>query len=118
MIEGSFNLRDTNLLDGDFLYMNEPGWTVSGNRRLLIRQNSSTITGWTELWGHYVSTNRYGFKLPNNYLIQQQASTDTQYIFRYTTYYSSSSYYNGLIVGSPGVSRFWLQGYNTGVGYT
>jgi hypothetical protein len=66
------------------------------------------------LWGQYVTTDVYKFKFPQNYLIQQQATIDTQYIFRYTTYYSSSSYYNGLIVGGPGVSRFYLRGYHSG----
>jgi hypothetical protein len=47
MLEGSFNLRDTTLLNGDWIYITEPGWTLSGKRRMLIRQNSSTITGWT-----------------------------------------------------------------------
>ena len=52
--------------------------------------------------------------MPNNNLIQQQATIDTQYIFRYTTYYSSTSYYNGFIMGGVGVSRFYLQGYHSG----
>ena len=52
-IEGTINLRQNTLLNSDYLEINEPGWTVRGSRRLLIRQNSSSITGWTELYGWY-----------------------------------------------------------------
>jgi hypothetical protein len=116
-MEGTFNLRDTTLLNGDYIYIIEPGWTAYGLRRLQIKQNSSTIDGWTELWGYYVSTNRYRFELPPNNVVQQQATKDTQFIFRYTTSFArdvSWSYYNGFVVGGAGVSRFWLQGQHSG----
>lgn len=83
---------------------------------MLIKQNSSLVTGWTELWGYPTpTTNLYRFELPNNYLIQQQISTDAQYIFRYTTYYAGDSgYYNGFVIGGPGVSKFILSAYHSG----
>ena len=47
LIEGTFNLRSTTINNGDYLFISEPGWTVYGTRRLLIKQNSSAVTGWT-----------------------------------------------------------------------
>jgi hypothetical protein len=47
LIEGVFNLRDTKMFNSDYFYVSEPGWTLSGNRRLLIKQNSSSVTEWT-----------------------------------------------------------------------
>lgn len=37
MIEGTFNLRAQTLINGDYLYIYEPGWTAYGNRRFQIR---------------------------------------------------------------------------------
>lgn len=116
LIEGSFNLRDTTLENGDYIYITDPGWTASGKRRLLIKQNSSAVTGWTELDAHNAGAPQYGFKLPDNNLVSQAANINTEYLFRYTTYYSDSGsgYYNGFVVGDPGVAKFWLRGYHSG----
>lgn len=111
-LEGSFNLRDTTLQNGNYIFITEPGWTASGNRRLIIKQNNSAVTGWTELDGYSMGSNIYRYQLPDNYLKSQAATKDIQYIFRYTTYYSGSSYYNGFIVGAPGTHRFYIQGNN------
>lgn len=54
--------------------------------------------------------------MPTNYHITLSATTDVQFLFRYTTYYSSSSdwsYYNGFEITGAGVSRFWLQTYSS-----
>ena len=64
------------MLNNDIIQIVEPGWTVRGSRRLIIKQNSSSVTGWTELWGVHHSGNSYRFFLPQNYLIQQQATKD------------------------------------------
>ena len=64
-----------------------------------------------------MGSNRYRFELPQNYLINQQATKDVQFVFRYTTHYPSSGYYNGFIIGGPGVHRFQIQG-NDGSTYT
>jgi len=120
LIEGTFNLRVTTLNNPDYLYITEPGWTVYGNRRLLIKQNSSSVTGWTELAGYSNTANYYRFQIPTNFLIQQQINPSTQYLFRYTTCYASTtstltwSQYNGFVVGGPGVSKFWLTTYDAG----
>jgi hypothetical protein len=47
LIEGTFNLRLTALINGDFIYITEPSWTVYGTRRMVIKPNISTVTGWT-----------------------------------------------------------------------
>lgn len=42
---------------------------------------------------------------------------NTEYLFRYTSHYSSSSdwsYYNGLVTGGPGNSRFHITTYRSG----
>lgn len=107
MIEGVFNLRLTTLLNGDYIYISEPGWGIGGSgvRRLLIKQNLTSVTGWTELVGAYISTNYYRYTLPTNYLMTQSATVGIQYLFRYNVYNSNP---NGFIVGGPGVSRFWI----------
>jgi hypothetical protein len=47
-LEGTFNLRQAALSSGHYIYIIEPGWNDnSGTRRLLIKQNSSLVTGWT-----------------------------------------------------------------------
>jgi hypothetical protein len=108
-----FNLRLTTLLNGDYIYISEPGWSVSGgNRRMLIKQNSTTVTGWTELFGYYVSTNYYRFALPTNYLMTQSATVSIDYLFRYNVYNINP---NGFISGGTGVSRFWITTVHSGV---
>lgn len=53
ILEGTFNLRSSTLNNPDYLYITEPGgggyngWAAYGNRRLSIKQNSSSVTGWT-----------------------------------------------------------------------
>lgn len=48
MLEGTFNLRLTSLVNGDYIYISETGWSASGgDRRLVIKQNSTSVTGWT-----------------------------------------------------------------------
>ena len=47
LLEGTFNLRTTTLTNPDYLYITEPGWSIYGSRRLLIKQNISSVTGWT-----------------------------------------------------------------------
>ena len=46
-------------------------------------------------------------------MVNQQANPNTQYLFRYTGYYSGS-YYNGFIAGGAGVSKFWITAYTGG----
>jgi hypothetical protein len=122
MLEGTFNLRLTTLLNGDYIYIGEPGWSSSGgDRRLLIKQNTSSVTGWTELFGYTVTTNsNYRFTLPTNYLMTQSATINIQYIFRYYVYFTDP-YYNGFVMGGTGVSRFWITTVHSGttqeVGY-
>jgi hypothetical protein len=57
--------------------------------------------------------------LPTDQLIPQSAEINTQYIFRYTSYYSDSAngYWNGFIMGGPGTHRFYLQSYDNSQGY-
>lgn len=57
-LEGTFNLRPTAITNGQYIYISEPGWNVNGGtRRLLIKQNTSSVTGWTELAGDNTATN-------------------------------------------------------------
>jgi len=46
-------------------------------------------------------------------LVSQQANPNTQYLFRYTSYYPSG-YYNGFVAGGAGVSKFWLTANDAG----
>lgn len=105
MIEGSFNLRIANLYNGDYLYFYDPSWSTYGDRRMLIKQNSTAVTGWTELSG-YAYSNYYRFKMPTNYVNTLTLTTNTQFIFRYTCYFSDP-YYNGFAIGL-GNQKFWL----------
>jgi hypothetical protein len=116
MIEGTFNLRLQTLSNGDYLYITDPGWTIYGTRRLVIKQNSTAVTGWTELPIAYISARYYRFTIPTNYLMTQQATISTQYIFRYTSY-STDPYYNGFIMGGTGVSSFALTTQRSGTYY-
>lgn len=109
----------TTLLNGDYIYISEAGWNDrSGDRRLLIKQNVSSVTGWTELFGYSINSTYYRFTLPQNNLVIQSAVTSIQYLFRYTIYNVNP---NGFISGGTGVSRFWIVTQHTGtyqeVGY-
>jgi hypothetical protein len=119
LLEGSFNLRLGTLQNGDYIYLTEPaGWPIYGDRRLMIKQNVTSVTGWTELKGYTVSSAYYRFTIPNNFLVSQAVTMNTVYIFKYTSNYASSdswSYYNGLVTGGPGNSRFQLRTYRSGV---
>lgn len=110
------NLRLQTLSNGDYLYITDPGWTIYGNRRLIIKQNSTTVTGWTELALISSSGNTYKFQIPNNYLVNQQITAGVDYIFRYTSY-TTNPQYNGFIVGGTGVSQFFMQTQRSGSYY-
>lgn len=113
MIEGTFNLRVTTLTSGDYIYISEPGWAdSSGTRRFLIKQNTTSVTGWTELLGYYQSVNYYRFTIPPTYNMSQSATISIQYLFRYTVYFTNAAY-NGFVSGGTGVSRFWISTYRS-----
>ena len=113
-IEGTFNLRLTTMTAPYWLYFDEPSWTVYGNRRLLIRENSTSVEGWTELWGE-ATGGWMRYKFPSNYHYTLSATTNKQFLFRYTTQYSTTtssstwSRYNGLVVGTTG-AHTWVFG--------
>ncbi len=90
LVEGTFSLRSSTLNNPDYLYITEPGWTIYGDRRLLIKQNTSSVTGWTQLAGVYQSANYYRYQIPSNFLMSQQVNSTAQYLFRYTSYNSDS----------------------------
>ena len=88
-IEGSFNLRKTNMTAPYWLYFDEPSWTVYGNRRLLIKENSTSVEGWTELYGQATGS-YYRYIFPTNYHTTLSATVNKQFLFRYTTQYAAS----------------------------
>jgi hypothetical protein len=103
-------------LNGDFIFFTDPGWTVYGTRRLVIKQNSTSVTGWTELALISFTSNTYKFQIPNNYLVNQQATAGVEYIFRYTSY-TTDPQYNGFIAGGTGVSQFTIVTQKSGTNY-
>jgi hypothetical protein len=106
MIEGTFNLRLTTLLNSDYIYLREDSKLAAsgGNRRFLIKQNTTSVTGWTELNGHHTNP-EYRYTLPANNLVNQSATTNVQYIFR-IHYYNNNP--NGFYFDGTGNYRFWL----------
>ncbi len=77
---------------------------------MLVKKNSTTVTGWTELYGWNSGGNSYRFYIPPNYLITQTVAINTQYIFRYQIIWTGS-YNNGFNMGGTGVSKFMLNTY-------
>jgi hypothetical protein len=77
---------------------------------MLIKQNSTTVTGWTEIYGTYSATNEYRYYIPPNYLITQTVAISTQYLFKYQIIWTGN-YDNGFNMGGTGVSKFIIETY-------
>ena len=84
--EGSLTLRAQNLLNsGMSIFITDP-YVMYGDRRLTIKKNTSTVTGWTELTdGGCTGSTRCRYYLPNNVNNTLTLELGAQYIWRYTS---------------------------------
>jgi hypothetical protein len=106
--EGIFNLRSFALTPGSYFYINMAGWSQnSGIGRVIIKQNSSLITGWTELITRNHDSVTWRCTVPSNVNITQTISINTQYILRYNIYHTNEAS-TGFTSGGTGISKFWV----------
>ncbi len=63
------------MYNGDSFYMTDP-FSTSSTRRFIIKKNTSTVSGWTELVGTYQSSGLYKFDMPTNYKKDLSISTN------------------------------------------
>ncbi|CAM6005529.1 unnamed protein product [Sphagnum balticum] len=115
ILEGTFNLRTSSILNGDYLYFTEPaGFNIYGNRRMIIRQNSSTVTGWTEMEGYNTGTNTiYRYQIPSNVDMTLTFTTNTVFIFRLSSVFTDP-YLNGVVTPPVGDYRWWFSASHSG----
>lgn len=67
------------------IYMTDP-FSQWGTRRLLVKQNVSSVVGWTELIpGSCSGSTQCSFSLPTNYINTLTLVVGQQYVWRYTT---------------------------------
>lgn len=105
-IEGTVNFRSYPITPGNHFYFDTNGLSQnSGIGRLIIKQNSSLITGWTELISYYQSGNTWRFTVPSNVNITQTIATNAQYIIRYNVYFTNDGS-TGFTSATSGVTRF------------
>ncbi len=84
-IEGRINLRTSNIFNGDSFYITDP-FSSSSTRRFVIKKNTSTVEGWTELTGTYQSSGLYQFLMPTNYKKDLSITMNEEFVWRYTSF--------------------------------
>lgn len=87
---------------------------------MLIKKNSSAVTGWTEMQLSAACTTECRWYLPDNYINTLSIEAGQQYIWRYSTEVyndSDSSRENNYYFEAYGPQRFFLKAH-TGSAYT
>ncbi len=91
-IEGTFILRASNLSGSSMsIFITEPSMQQWGTRRLLIKKNSTAVTGWTEMTMETSCSSQCRWYLPNNYLTTLTFEVGQQYVWKYTTEFYDNS---------------------------
>lgn len=107
-VEATFNLRSFSLTPGSYLYFHTTGWDQNaGIGRVIIKQNSSLITGWTELITRLHNSNTWRCTVPANVNITQTVAINNQYLLRYNIYFTDRDS-TGFTSGATGVSNFYI----------
>jgi hypothetical protein len=81
---------------------------------MLIKKNSSAVTGWTEMVLDGACTNECRWWLPSNFINTLTFEIGQEYIWRYTTQYygkSDTTRENGYYFQTSGSQRFFLKGH-------
>lgn len=108
--EGSLQLRNIDLLNGDFIEIQDP-YGMDRSQRFLIRKKDNVEDGWTELAVTAISTDsRYRFTMPTNYLNTLTIAHSSEYIWRYTSIYApqNTNTENGWIPNAFGSNQFYI----------